>query len=287
MMAPGDLLIRTGLPINVTATLFDSLFRIITCCGVEEKCASTLALHVEFNGNTRQAGSKSTIATRSTAVEIPTPGLPARLQLVAPRQLKRRGVQNQAGRNVLMHAIAHIEFNAINLALDAAYRFRDQPLEFYQGWIGVAADEARHFSMIRNYLLEQGCEYGDFPAHNGLWDMAVKTGHDVLARMAMVPRVMEARGLDVTPAMIEKLQRAGDSRAVSILTVIYEEEIEHVRIGSKWFHRLCTARGYEPDSTFLHLIDTYLHGDLKGPFNTQARLLAGFAEKEINDLKAL
>ena len=287
MMAPGDLLIRTGLPINVTATLFDNLFRIITCCGVEEKCASTLALHVEFNGNTSQAGSKSTIATRTTAVEIPTPGLPARLQLVAPRQLKRRGVQNQAGRNVLMHAIAHIEFNAINLALDAAYRFRDQPLEFYQDWIGVAADEARHFSMIRDYLLEQGCDYGDFPAHNGLWDMAVKTGHDVIARMAMVPRVMEARGLDVTPAMIEKLQRAGDSRAVSILTVIYEEEIEHVRLGSKWFHRLCTARGYEPDSTFLHLIDTYLHGDLKGPFNTQARLLAGFAEKEINDLKAL
>ena len=286
-MARGNLLIRTGLPINVTATLFDNLFRIITCCGVEEKCASTLALHVEFNGNTSQAGSKSTIATRTTAVEIPTPGLPARLQLVAPRQLKRRGVQNQAGRNVLMHAIAHIEFNAINLALDAAYRFRDQPLEFYGDWIGVAADEARHFSMIRDYLLELGCDYGDFPAHNGLWDMAVKTGHDVIARMAMVPRVMEARGLDVTPAMIEKLQRAGDSRAVSILTVIYEEEIEHVRIGSKWFHRLCTARGYEPGSTFLQLIDTYLYGDLKGPFNTEARLLAGFTEKEINDLKAL
>jgi uncharacterized ferritin-like protein (DUF455 family) len=271
----------------MNAGLFDDLYDIITCTDIEDKCAATMALPRLFDRDTDRTGNQHTIANQPVARNILTPGLPPRLQMVAPRQLKRRGIQSQAGRNVLMHAIAHIEFNAINLALDAAFRFRDQPREFYGDWIGVAADEARHFSMIREYLIEQGCDYGDFPAHNGLWDMAVKTDHDALARMAMVPRVMEARGLDVTPQMIKKLQRAGDSRAVSILTVIYEEEIEHVRIGSKWFDRLCCDKGCDPGHTFLQMIGTYLHGDLKGPFNTEARLRAGFGEKEIEDLKAL
>ncbi|MCL4140411.1 UNVERIFIED_CONTAM: hypothetical protein GTU68_036018, partial [Idotea baltica] len=134
-----------------------------------------------------------------------------------------------------MHAIAHIEFNAINLALDAAYRFRQQPIAYYQDWLGVAADEARHFNLIRSYLNKHDCNYGDYPVHNGLWDMAVQTADDVVARMALVPRVLEARGLDVTPSMINKLQSVGDTGAVEILKTIYQDEIGHVKIGSHWF----------------------------------------------------
>ena len=185
-----------------------------------------------------------------------------------------------------MHAIAHIEFNAINLALDAAYRFTDMPEQYYRDWISVAADEARHFSMIRNYLVTHGADYGDFPAHNGLWDMAIKTAHDVLARMALVPRVMEARGLDVTPAMIRKLDRAGDAEAVAILEIIYREEIEHVRIGSHWFRYVCDCRGLNPEPTFFGLVDEYFAGELRGPFNLEARRRSGFGEVELERLRS-
>ena len=218
------------------------------------------------------------------AIAVDHPGLPETLELVRPKQLERRSVQSQQGRSVLMHAIAHIEFNAINLALDAAYRFSGMPEQFYRDWIFVAADEARHFSMIREYLLSHGADYGDFPAHNGLWDMAVKTAHDVLPRMALVPRVMEARGLDVTPGMIGKLERAGDAEAVAILETIYKEEIEHVRIGSHWYRFVCESRGLDPDSTFFQLVDKYFVGELRGPFNLEARRLSGFGEMELERL---
>ena len=214
-------------------------------------------------------------------------GYPTKLKLVAPRKLKHRGIQTQEGRNVLMHAVAHIEFNAINLALDAAYRFRNQPLEYYQDWIQIAADEARHFNLIRDYLNNNGCDYGDMPAHNGLWDMALNTQHDVVARMALVPRVLEARGLDVTPGMINRLNSAGDQAAVDILEVIYQDEIGHVKTGSKWFFYQCDLRELEPRSTFKTLVGKHLHGELKGPFNLAARLQAGFDEIEIQQLEKL
>ncbi len=216
--------------------------------------------------------------------EIPLPGYPLKLKLVAPRELKRRGIDTQEGRNILMHAVAHIEFNAINLALDAAYRFIDEPIEYYKDWLSVADDEARHFDMIRGYLNNHGCDYGDFPAHNGLWDMAVKTQNDIVARMALVPRVLEARGLDVTPGMIERLEQAGDNEAVEILNVIYEDEIRHVDIGSKWFFHHCAKRSLEPKTTFIHLVEKYMHGELRGPFNVSARLRAGFDEMEMRQL---
>jgi len=193
----------------------------------------------------------------------------------------------------LIHAIAHIEFNAINLGLDAAVRFQgmpdqsspDDPGHFYRDWLSVAADEARHFLMLSNRLEELGARYGDLPAHNGLWDMAVKTEHDVLVRMALVPRVLEARGLDVTPAMITKLRQAGDEETVGLLEVILEEEEGHVTIGTRWFRYCCEQRGLEPDDTFDELLNTYFKPPPKGPYNEPARRRAGFSEVELNRLK--
>ncbi|MEM7360807.1 MAG: ferritin-like domain-containing protein [Pseudomonadota bacterium] len=258
-------------------SLFDEIYRVILLTDASGKCASTLHLTEQF--------ADFSIDQDSSVKEIPTPGYPPSLRLVPPRQLKRRGIKHQEGRNVLMHAIAHIEFNAINLALDAAYRFRHQPTSFYTDWLRVAADEARHFSMIRAYLNQNGCEYGDLPAHNGLWDMAVETSHDVTARMALVPRVLEARGLDVTPGMINRLESVGDAQAVAILQEIYRDEIEHVKIGSAWFTFQCQQQDLTAATTFKSLVDKHLHGELKGPFNISARLLAGFEQEELDKLE--
>lgn len=212
------------------------------------------------------------------------PGRPERPFLVSPRDLPKRSLHTEDGRRVLMHAIAHIEFNAINLACDAVYRFREMPVEYYRDWLSVAVDEARHFMLLSEYLNSQGCAYGDYPAHDGLWDMALKTRHDVLVRMALVPRVLEARGLDVTPRMIEKLRTAGDTAAVDILEIIYREEIRHVEIGSRWFRYLCEQRGLEPERTFFELVEKYLAGELRGPFNIEARARAGFTQGELSRL---
>ncbi|MFO7762273.1 MAG: ferritin-like domain-containing protein [Wenzhouxiangellaceae bacterium] len=215
----------------------------------------------------------------------PPAGRPARPELVAPSSLPRRGLGSVEGRVALLHAVAHIEFNAINLALDAAARFADMPEQFYRDWLSVAHDEARHFRLLERRLGELGAAYGDLPAHNGLWEMAEKTAHDPLVRMALVPRVLEARGLDVTPGMIEKLRQAGDAGSVACLEVILEEEVRHVAIGSRWFRHLCGQRGLAPEATFRSLLDEYFAGGLRGPFNHPARLQAGFTEAELEDLE--
>ena len=256
---------------------FGELHRIIMLGCAQEKCHATQQLNTNF--------SNYAFDHDSAVTDIPIPGYPANLNMVAPRELKRRGIKSQEGRNILLHAIAHIEYNAINLALDAAYRFRNQGTEFYIDWLAIAADEARHFQLLNAYLNQHKCNYGDYPAHNGLWDMAVRTQDDLVARMALVPRVLEARGLDVTPAMIERLTRVDDHDAVAILEVIYNDEIEHVRIGSKWFKYQCQENGLEPRSTFRKLVDQHLHGELRGPFNLPARLKAGFDEQEMRDLE--
>jgi len=256
--------------------LFSEIRRVILLNNAGEKCLATHRLCStlsEFN-----------IDHAKPVTEINKPGYPPNLKLVAPKELKRRGIQSQNGRNVLMHAIAHIEFNAINLALDAAYRFREQPNNYYQDWIQIADDEARHFQLIRDYLNSHDCDYSDYQAHNGLWDMALETQHDVVARMALVPRVLEARGLDVTPGMIKRLERAGDQEAASILEIIYQDEIEHVYTGSHWFFHHCKLRELEPRATFIKLVERHLHGDLRGPFNISARLRAGFDELELKQL---
>ena len=204
--------------------------------------------------------------------------------MVSPGRLPRRGLGSVEGRQALIHAVAHIEFNAINLGLDAALRFSGMPDDYYRDWLSVAADEARHFSMLNGRLAELGLNYGDLPAHNGLWDMAEKTAHDPLVRMALVPRVLEARGLDVTPGMIEKLVAVGDEQTVSLLRVILEEEEGHVAIGSRWFRYLCRKRDAEPESTFRRLLEDYFSGNLRGPFNLEARRRAGFSQAEIDRL---
>jgi uncharacterized ferritin-like protein (DUF455 family) len=218
---------------------------------------------------------------------IPTPGRPERPLLVAPRELRQRKLGTPAGRAILVHALAHIEFNAINLALDAVYRFRDMPAGFYGDWLRVAAEEAAHFGLLRERLQSLGHDYGDFPAHNGLWEMACKTADDVLVRMALVPRVLEARGLDVTPGMIERLQEAGDAATVAILRIIFRDEIGHVEIGSRWFRYCCDRRGLEPVATFRVLLEQYMPGRIKGPFAEQARGQAGFDAEEMDLLREL
>lgn len=218
---------------------------------------------------------------------IGAPGRPARPHLVSARQVPQRGLGSDEGRAALVHAIAHIEFNAINLAWDAVYRFRGKPAAYYRDWASCAHDEARHFAMLAGRLDEMGHRYGDFDAHNGLWEMAEKTAHNDTARMALVPRVLEARGLDVTPGMIERLKGTGDHRTVAILEVILREEVAHVAAGTRWYRWCCERDGVEPRDTFIELLQHYMGVSLRGPFNRPARLEAGFDEYELDRLTAL
>ncbi|WP_460902361.1 ferritin-like domain-containing protein [Paraburkholderia jirisanensis] len=215
------------------------------------------------------------------------PGRPERPPLVEPRKLGRRSMQSEEGRAVLLHALAHIEFNAINLGLDAVWRFAGMPVAFYIDWLKVAAEEAHHFSLLTARLAEFGHAYGDFPAHDGLWDMCDRTRDDVLARMALVPRTLEARGLDASPPIRARLQQAGDHASAAILDVILRDEIGHVLIGNRWFRYLCEQRQADPHSTYLRLADQYHAPKLRGPFNFEARRDAGFDEAELAALAAL
>jgi len=216
---------------------------------------------------------------------IEIPGRPELPRLVDPRKLSRRSTSSDAGRVGLLHAIAHIEFNAINIALDAAYRFRQMPDQFVTDWLLVASEESRHFNLLDQYLRDSGSFYGELDAHNGLWEMVCKTREDVLHRMALVPRVMEARGLDVTPGMITRFSNIGDQRAVEILQVIYGDEVGHVRIGNYWYQYLCKLRQLDAIDTFRQLVGHYLKGKLRGPFNWPARLEAGFEADELKSME--
>lgn len=212
---------------------------------------------------------------------IGVPGRPEKPRLVMPREVPRRGLGSDEGRAALVHAVAHIEFNAINLAWDAVYRFRGMHDDYYRDWTSVANDEARHFTMLSTRLAELGHVYGDFDAHNGLWEMAVKTADSCLARMALVPRVLEARGLDVTPGMIARLRGVGDDATADILEVILREEVAHVAAGTRWFRFCCEREGRDPETAFDALLREYVPGGLRGPFNLDARRRAGFGEVEL------
>jgi uncharacterized ferritin-like protein (DUF455 family) len=214
-------------------------------------------------------------------------GRPERPALVHPRDLPRRRLGSPDGLAAMIHAVAHIEFNAVNLACDAVYRFRDMPADFYGDWIQVAREEAYHFSLLQDRLAELGRGYGDFPAHNGLWDLAVKTAHDPLLRMALVPRVMEARGLDVTPDMMNRFQAAGDGRTAAILRIILRDEVGHVAAGSRWFRYLCERRGLEPEATYFGLFTEYFPDGLRCPLHLEARREAGFSDNELHKLESL
>jgi uncharacterized ferritin-like protein (DUF455 family) len=214
------------------------------------------------------------------------PGRPARPALVEPRQLERRSMRSPEGRAVLLHALAHIEFNAINLALDAVWRFAGLPEAFYADWLKVAAEEAYHFTLLSDRLAAFGHTYGDFPAHNGLWEMCERTRADVLARMALVPRTLEARGLDASPPIRARLAQAGDDASAAILDVILRDEIGHVAIGNRWFRHLCVESGRDPVPTYRQLADRYRAPRLRGPFNFDARRDAGFEQAELDELAA-
>lgn len=227
---------------------------------------------------TGEAGAAATSAP-------PAPGLPCAPRLVDPRSVPRRRLGSDRGRAAFVHAIAHIELNAVNLAWDCVVRFRDMPREYYDDWVRVAAEEAEHFELLQTRLTELGHRYGDFEAHGRLWEMAQRTDGDLLARMAMVPRVLEARGLDVTPALIERLSRAGDERTARILRIILEEEVSHVAAGSRWFRFECARRGLDPEPTFIGLVDEYMEGAVKPPLNVGARRRAGFTHGELEMLE--
>ena len=217
----------------------------------------------------------------SPILKFENPGRPEKPELVPPRELNRRKVSTKEGQAALIHSICHIEFNAINLAWDAVYRFQDMPEEFYDDWVNVAKEEAYHFQLLSEHLASLGYAYGDFLAHNGLWESALDTAHDPMVRMALVPRVLEARGLDVTPGIVKKLKNIGDDRAVEILAIIHRDEIGHVKAGTRWFRYLCEQRGLNSENVFKDLINEYMKGILRGPFDHDVRKRAGFTEDEL------
>lgn len=217
------------------------------------------------------------------------PGRPPRPALVPPADVPHRSPFTSEGLAALLHAVCHIEFNAINLALDACWRFPAMPADFYRDWLRVAHEEATHFGLLRDHLQRLGYAYGDFPAHDGLWEMCVKTQDDVTARMALVPRTLEARGLDATPPMQARLRRVGTPQAlqaVDILDVILRDEIGHVAIGNRWYGWLCARQGLDPVTHYRHLARTHAAPRLKAPYNLEARLAAGFSAAELQSLSA-
>lgn len=246
-----------------------------------EKVEQTLAAARRLRAGT------CSLDTECAAVEVAEPGRPAAPLLVHHSGLPNRKLATREGRAAFIHALAHIEFNAINLAWDAVLRFRGLPDAYYHDWVTVAEEEAVHFSLLQARLHELGYQYGDFDAHDGLWEMATRTTDDVLVRLALVPRVLEARGLDVTPAMITRLQKTGDTATVVILEKIYADEIGHVETGSRWFRHVCRERGLDPAATFRDMLVNYNMDRVRSPVNEVARKQAGFDDEEIAMLKAM
>jgi uncharacterized ferritin-like protein (DUF455 family) len=222
---------------------------------------------------------------RVIAAPRPVPARPARPRLVPVNRLPARDLRTRDGHAALLHSIAHIEFNAIGLALDAIWRFEGMPAPYYLDWLQVAREEAQHFSLLNDHLQTLGFGYGDFDAHDGLWDMAARTAGDVLDRMALVPRRLEARGLDVSPGIRAKLVAAGDPAAAAILDVILRDEIGHVAIGNRWFHWLCSARGLDPMAADADIAARHGAPLPRRPINRRARLAAGFSRQELDRIE--
>ena len=248
---------------------------------VDAKLAATRALRADW-----ERGALALAPPVEPPVPVDRPGVPERPVVVHPRDVPRRPVSTVTGRVALVHAVAHIELTAVNLALDAVHRFGwgwELPPAFVGDWVRVADEEARHFSMLSARLACWDSAYGDLPAHAGQWAMATRSGHDPLVRMALVPRVNEARGLDVTPGMVRRLQAVGDEATVAVLEVILAEEVGHVEVGSRWFAHICTSRSLDPETEFRRLLAD--HGiTLRPPANVEARLRGGFTRIELDRL---
>lgn len=222
-----------------------------------------------------------TVPESPEVISLSAPGRPDKPSLVNPRTLPKRGLGSIEGRVGLLHSLAHIEFNAINLALDAVYRFRGLPEDYVEDWLRVAGDEGQHFLLLVDRLSDFDAHYGDLDAHDGLWDMSRRTEHDVLVRMALVPRILEARGLDVAPPMIKKLILNGDEASAVILQRIYTDEITHVAVGNRWFRYVCEQRNLDGCVVFKDLLKGRASGYLKSPYNDSARMEAGFTPEEM------
>ena len=272
-MTPGSLVPPCGDQGN---GLRNAALHWLACTDPQTKARGVQALAARW-----QAGGMHLEPVAPLADGLAIPGRPVRPILVAPLAAPRRSMATVEGRATLLHALAHIEFNAINLALDALWRFDAMPHAYYTEWLQVAAEEALHFSLLAAHLRTQGVDYGDFPAHNSLWELAERTRHDVLARIALVPRTMEARGLDASPPMRAKLAQAGDQAAAAILDIILRDEIGHVAVGNRWYRWLCTQRALDPVATYAALVVAYRAPTPRGPFNLSARRAAGFTDAEL------
>ena len=255
-------------------SLCDAALAVLTAADPQDKTRLT--------AEAAEAWRTGVIAEIGRATPPDRPARPPRPELKPPRDVPRRRItRGTGGRIALLHALAHIELNAIDLAWDIVARFAPDaglPRAFCDDWIAVAADEARHFTLLSERLAALGAAYGDLPAHDGLWEAAEDTAHDLLARLAIVPLVLEARGLDVTPAMIGKLQAAEDADSAALLQVIYDDEIGHVATGKRWFDALCQERGLDPRTSWQDLVARHFKGKLKPPFNRAGRAAAGLPE---------
>lgn len=248
----------------------------LACSHVDNKIAGVTALNQAW-----LAGELALDVTVLLHADASIPGRPTKPLLVTPLSVEKRSMRTHEGRAALVHAIAHIEFNAINLALDAIWRFNHMPQQYYADWLKVAAEEAYHFNLLNSHLKTMGFAYGAFTGHNSLWEMVARTSDDVMARMALVPRTMEARGLDASPMLRNKFEQVNETQVADILDIILHDEIGHVAIGNYWFNWICSQRALEPFATYLTLCAQYNAPKLRPPFNFEARRKAGFSDQEL------
>lgn len=260
----------------------------LLCADPVEKAELSKQLFQRWAGMSEQERTAALDDSGQSVVKVlDAPGRPEQPELVDARHLAKRAMGSREGRIALIHSLAHIEFNAINLALDAVYRFRGLPADYVGDWLKVASDEGEHFLLLHHRLKTLDAWYGKLPAHDGLWDMARRTDHDVLVRMALVPRILEARGLDVAPPMIDKLRRLDDQATADILQRIYTDEITHVEVGNRWFRHICEQRCLDGTEVFRDLLQGENSAYLRGPYNREARLQAGFNEEELSLIKQM
>lgn len=246
---------------------------------VTEKCRQTTQIYLEVCAHPDNFEWSTT-----KVISIPEPGRPAKPELVSPKIVPERKMNGVEGHARLIHALAHIEFNAINLGLDACYRFQGMPYEYYCDWLVVAKEEVYHFELLEQHLQTLGYHYGDFTAHNGLWEMALKTEENLLVRMALVPRTMEARGLDAVPNMQVKLQNMRDKPGIRVLDIIHQDEIKHVACGDRWFKYCCAKQNANPEETYFRLLEEYDAPRIRGAYNRPDRRKAGFSDAELDRL---
>lgn len=259
-----------------------NIFHLALQCLIEPDIDKKLSMSIDAVKKIKSGSIEYT--TSNLEFENVMPGRPDKPELIKPKDVVRRNTHTEEGRAAMVHSFAHIEFNAINLAWDLIWRFQDMPKEFYLDWAQVAEEETKHFKLLRDYLNRKSYDYGSFPAHDGLWTIAEQTKHDILLRLAVVPRIMEARGLDVTPDLIERFRQAKDDDMVTILELILEEEIGHVMFGTKWYRFICQRMEKDPEEKFREIMNDYLPSSKTKKINKNARLKAGFSQAEIDYL---